>query len=165
MKVMKYLLSLFAVVVLMSCQTQKSASNYSKIEYETTPCFGFCSVFKMTINPDRTAVFEAERFNFEEGHSKDAFSKPREGTFKTTIKAEDYAKLVRMLDRLNAKSLNDKYGNYNITDLPTSFLRLNYKDGSSKNIEDYGKDGTKELAEVYKFIADLRKNQNWKKVE
>ncbi|MGL6037881.1 MAG: DUF6438 domain-containing protein, partial [Soonwooa sp.] len=133
---MKYLLSLFAVVVLMSCQTQKSASNYSKIEYETTPCFGFCSVFKMTINPDRTAVLEAERLNFEDGHSKDAFSKPREGTFKTTIKAEDYAKLVAMLDRLNAKSLNDKYGNHNITDLPTSFLRLNYKDGSSKNIED-----------------------------
>mgnify|MGYP007112293733 CR=1 FL=1 len=35
----------------------------------------------------------------------------------------------------------------------------------SMEIEDYGKNGTKELAKVYKFIADLRKNQDWKKVE
>ena len=69
-----------------------------------------------------------------------------------------------MLDRLKAKSLKDKYGSRNITDLATSYLRIKYNDGSSKNIEDYGKNGTKELAEVYNFIAELRKNQDWKKV-
>ena len=162
---MKYLLSLFAFVVLMSCQAQKNQSKYSTIEFETTPCYGFCSVFKMTINADRTAVFEAERFNFGENFSKDDFSKPREGTFKTTIKAEDYKKLTALLNKLNPKSLNNKYGDRNITDMATSFLRIKYKDGTSKNIEDYGGNGSKNLREVYDFIRELRKNQDWKKIE
>ena len=163
---MKYLLTLCAFVFLVSCTTsQKVASQYSKVEYEATPCFGFCPVFKMTINEDRTAVFEAEHFNFNDKPSKDEFSKPREGTFKGTIKEEDYKKLITLLDGLNVKSLNDKYGTKNITDLPTSYLRINFADGTSKKVEDYGKRGSEKLSEVYKFFENLRKNQQWTKIQ
>lgn len=162
---MKYLLSLCAFVLLFSCTSQKVDSKYSKIEYEATPCFGFCPVFKITINPDRTAVFEAEHFNFNDKPSKDEFSKPREGTFKGTIKEEDYNKLIGLLDGLNVKTLNDKYGERNITDLPTSYLRINFADGTAKNVEDYGKHGSEKLSEVYHFFENLRKNQQWTKVK
>ncbi|GAA5098327.1 hypothetical protein GCM10023210_34380 [Chryseobacterium ginsengisoli] len=140
-------------------------SKYSRIEYEATPCFGSCPIFKITINPDRTAVFEAEHFNFSKGFSKGEFDKPREGTFKGTIKEPDYNKLIALLDGLDVKNLNDKYGERNVTDLPTSYLRINFADKTSKTVEDYGKKGTEKLVEVYKFFEDLRNNQQWTKVK
>lgn len=148
-----------------SCNSQKMTSKYAAIEYEAGPCFGSCPIYKMTINPDRTAVLEAEHFNFSEGFSKGEFDKPREGTFKTTIKEEDYKKLTALLDGLNLKTLNDKYGNRNVTDMATSYLRIKFSDGSEKNIEDYGKRGTEKLMEVYQVFEDLKKSQNWEKVK
>ena len=163
---MKYLLSLFSIIFLFSCTTQKmSSSKYSTIEYEAGACFGSCPIYKMTIKADRTAVLEAEHFNFSKGFSKGEFDKPREGTFKTTIKEVDYKKLITLLDGLDLKSLSDKYGSRNITDLSTSYLRVKFNDGSSKNIEDYGKRGTEKLKIVYQFFEDLKHNQQWEKVE
>ena len=63
------------------------------------------------------------------------------------------------------KNLNEKYGERNITDLPSSHLRINFADGTSKHVEDYGKKGTEKLTEVYKFFEDLRTNQQWTKVK
>lgn len=162
---MKYLVAIFASILLLSCASQKADSKYSQIEYEAGPCFGSCPMFKITINPDRTAVFEAEHFNFSKGFNKSDFDKPREGTFKGTIKEEDYKKLTALIDGLNVKSMNDKYGSRNITDMATSYLRIKFADGTSKEVEDYGKKGTEKLVEVYKFFEDLRTNQDWKKVE
>lgn len=162
---MKFVFSLFAFVLLMSCTTQKSSNQYSKIEYEAGACFGFCPIYKMTINPDRSAVLEAERFNFSKGNSKDDFSKPREGTFTTTIKKEDFDKLVVLLNELNPKSLNDYYGNKNVTDLPSSYLRLDFIDGSKKQVQDYGKNGSEKLKAVYNAFEDLKKSQTWTKIK
>lgn len=162
---MKYVFSLLAFVLLISCTTQKNSSQFSKIEYEAGPCFGFCPIYKMTINPDRTAVLEAERFNFSKGNSKDDFSKPREGTFTATIKKEDFDKLVILLNDLDAKTLNDYYGNKNVTDLPTSYLRLDFTDGSKKQIQDYGKNGSDKLKAVYNAFEDLKTSQSWTKIK
>ncbi len=162
---MKYLFGLLTVMLLFSCSSQKNSSKYSTIEYEAGACFGSCPIFKITINPDRSAVLEAEHFNFSKEFSKAEFSKPREGTFKGTIKEEDYNKLLALLDGLDIKKLNGKYGERNVTDLPTSYLRINFTDNTSKTVEDYGKKGTEKLAEVYKFFEDLRTNQQWTKVK
>lgn len=160
---MRFLLSLLAFSFFVSCSSQKTASEFSNIEYEAGPCFGFCPMYKMTIDSNRSAVLEAERFNFSQGNSREDFSKPREGTFTAKITAEDYAKLTAMLDELNAKSLKNFYGDKNMTDLPTSYLRLKYTDGTSKVIEDYGKSGTPQLEEVYQFFESLKKSQTWTK--
>lgn len=160
---MKYLLSLFAFILIMSCTTQNT-EKLSKIEYEAGACFGFCPIFKMTINPDRTAIIEAERFTFTEGRTQSDITE-KEGTFKATIKAEDYNKLVSMLEGANLKSLKSFYGNKNVTDLPTAYLTVHYPDGTSKKIEDYGKGGTEKLNEIYDFLEDFRKNQQWTKVD
>ncbi|MDY0931615.1 DUF6438 domain-containing protein [Chryseobacterium sp. CFBP8996] len=162
---MKYLFSLFSIIILFSCTSQKMSSKYSTIEYEAGACFGSCPIFKITINPDRTAVLEAEHFNFSKEFSKGEFDKPREGTFKTTIKEKDYKKLTALIDDLNVKNLSEKYGTRNITDLPTSYLRIKFEDESSKNIEDYGKRGSEKLSILYKFFEDLKHNQQWEKVQ
>jgi hypothetical protein len=161
---MKYLLSLFSFAMLMSCATT-SSSKYSKIQYEAGACFGFCPIFKLTVNPNRTAVIEAERFTFTDGKSKDDFSGPKEGTFKATIKEGDYNKLVTLLDGLDLKTLKDNYGSKNVSDLPTAHLKITFSDGSTKHIEDYGKHGTEKLDALYDFIENLRKTQTWTKVE
>jgi len=160
---MKYFLVLLSLVFLASCATP-ATSNYTKIEYNAEACFGFCPIFKITVNPDRTAVIDAERFTFTEGRTKDDFSGPKEGIFKTTIKQADYHKLTSLLDDLDLKNLKGYYGNKNITDLPTAHLRVTFTDGSSKHIEDYGKGGTEKLDELYTFIEDLRKTQTWTRV-
>ncbi|MDQ0067273.1 DUF6438 domain-containing protein [Chryseobacterium lathyri] len=162
---MKYILSLCAFIFLLSCTTQKTDSQYAKIEYQAGACFGSCPIFTMTINPDRTAILEAEHFNFSKDFSKDEFSKSLEGTFQGVIKEGDYNKLVSLLNGLDVKNLKDKYGTKNITDLPTSYLRINFTDGTSKNIEDYGKRGSEKLRETYMFIEELRHNQQWTKVK
>lgn len=157
-------MTLVAAMMLLSCTVQNN-SKYSKIQYEAGACFGFCPIFKMTVNPDRTAVIEAERFTFTEGNTKADFSAPKEGTFKAKISETDYSKLVSMLDALNVKSLKGYYGEKNISDLPTSHLNITFSDGTTKHIEDYGKSGTERLRELYEFIEGLRKTQTWTKVD
>ena len=161
---MKYLSTLLFSLFLLSCSTQNSIK-YSKIQYEAGACFGFCPIFKLIINPDRTAVIEAEHFTFTKGNSKGEFSQPKEGTFRATIKENDFIKLITLLDNANLNSLKDAYKNKNVSDLPTSYLRINFANGSSKNIEDYGKNGTPKLREIYDFMESLRMSQTWVKVK
>ncbi len=160
---MKYL-PVFMLILLSSCATPNK-TNYSKIEYEAGACFGFCPIFKMTINPDKTAIIDAERFTFYEGNSKADFSKPKEGTFKTTLDQESFDKLIEMLDSLNLKSLKNDYGDRNITDLPTSYLTVTFNDHSVKQVEDYGKNGNEDLSRLYLFIESLTKTQTWTKLK
>jgi hypothetical protein len=160
---MKYLFTLFLSIILLSC-TLKNTTKYSKIQYEAGACFGFCPIFKMTINPDRTAVIEAEHFTFTEGRSKGEFSEEREGTFTATLKEADYQKMITLLEGANIPSLKDEYKNRNVSDLPSSFLRINFADGTTKNIEDYGKNGTPKLREIYDFMEGMRKTQTWTKI-
>lgn len=162
---MKYLFAIITSLFLFSCATQNSASKYSKIEYEAGPCFGSCPIYKMTIKADRTAVLEAEHFNFSKGFSKGEFDKPREGTFTTTVSPEEYKKLTAALDDLNLMSLNAKYGSRNVTDLPTGYLRIMMNDGRKKDIEDYGKRGTKKLQELYEQFENLKTSQKWTKIK
>lgn len=161
---MKFFLALVSFAFLLSCNSQK-ATKYSVVEYEAGPCFGFCPIFKMKINPDHSAIIEAERFTFTEGRTKDDGYGKKEGTFKATVKNQDYQKLISLLDAANLKSLKNKYGNHIITDLPTAHLTVQYTDGSTKKIEDYGKGGTEKLSEIYQFLEDLRKTQTWTKVQ
>ena len=159
-KTIKYILCLSAFLIIVSCATSNKTSEFSKIEYSAGPCFGFCPIFKMTINSDRTATFQAERFNF----SRNTESEKSEGSFKGKIDQEHYNQLISLLDSL-PKDLKEDYGNKNVTDLPTSNLKLNYKDGTIKKIQDYGKSGTPELMKIYQFFEDLKTNQIWTKIE
>lgn len=147
---------------ILSCAPQNS-SKYAKIQYEAGACFGFCPIFKITINPDRTAVIEAESNTFTKSNTRGGSSEEREGTFTATLKEADYQKMITLLDGANLTSLKDEYKNRNVSDLPSSFLRINFSNGTSKNIEDYGKNGTPKLREIYDFMEGLTKTQTWTK--
>lgn len=161
---MKYLLSLLAFIGIISCSTSQ-VSKYSKIEYEVGPCFGFCPVYKLTISPDRSATLEAERFNFSEGGSKDDFSKPREGTYKATISKEDYQQLVMMMDDADIKTLKNSYIDERIMDASKSYLRVDFSDGSKKTVQVSAGEKPQKLVNLIKYITELKKKQDWKKVK
>lgn len=161
---MKYLFSLIVLLGLMSCKTSQT-SNYSKIEYEVGPCFGFCPTYKITIDSKRNAILEAEHFNFTEGGSKDDMNKPREGTFKSVISVEDYQKLLTLTDAADVKTLKDSYIDKRIMDASKTNLRVFFSDGTKKDISMSAGEKPEKLTTLYTYIDELKKNQKWEKVK
>ncbi len=127
------------------------AKNYNiqKIEYETTMCFGTCPVFKLTINSDHSAKYDALKFN-----------KP-DGEFNGTIDAKTYSELVELLNYIDFPNLKENYS-VGWTDDQTCTLKITYDNGKTKTITDYGKIGTYGLDRVYSILFSLRQNQKWK---
>ncbi len=159
---MKYLLSLFIIFGLRSCTTSQT-SKYSKIEYEVGPCFGFCPIYKIIINPDRTAILEAEHYNFTEGERGQPDT-PREGTFKSTISKEDFDKLISLTDAAEVKTLKESYEDKRIMDASISYLRIYFSDGSKKEIKLSAGEKPEKLKALYAYISELKQNQKWQKV-
>ena len=149
---------------LMSCATSQT-SKYSKIEYEVGPCFGFCPTYKITIDSDRNAILEAERFNFTKGGSKDDFSKPREGTFKAVISKEDYQKLITLANAADVKTLKNSYIDKQIMDASKVDLRVFFTDGTKKEIQLSAGEKPEKLIAFYSYIHELKKKQKWEKVK
>ncbi len=161
---MKYLLSLFVFLALMTCNSSQ-VSKYSKIEFQEGPCFGFCPTYKIIITPDRNAVLEAERFNFSEGGSREDFNKPREGTFKSQISKEDFQKLISLIDEANVKSLGNAYEDKMIMDASRSYLRVYFSDGSKKEITISSGEIPEKLDTLCSFIREVKTGQKWEKVK
>lgn len=159
---MKYLFSLFIILGLMSCTTSQT-SKYSKIEYEVGPCFGFCPIYKIIINPDRTAILEAEHYNFTQGE-RGQLDTPREGTFKSTISKEDFDKLISLTDAAEVKTLKDSYEDKRIMDASISYLRVYFSDGNKKEIKMSAGEKPEKLKALYAYISELKQNQKWQKV-
>lgn len=159
---MKTILATLALLFIFSC-APKNALQYSKIEYSAGACYGFCPVFKLEIASDRRATIEAESNTFTETKTRGT-AETKEGTFKATLKEADYNTLVKLLNGLKLETLKDSYKNRNVSDLPSSNLNITFSNGNTKSIEDYGKNGTPELKEVYTFLENLRKTQSWTRV-
>lgn len=120
------------------------------IQVETTRCFGACPVFKMTINNDRTATYEAIKFN-----------QNQEGTYTGTIKEKDFARLQVLIKRTNYANLQDTFRMEQVSDMPSITLHIPHE-GKVKTIYDYGEKGTPQLEALYTFLTDLRTNQEWR---
>lgn len=168
MKNYRFILAgMMAFVFLISCSTQKATDtttsmkyDIERIEYFTSACFGMCPQFKMEINKDRTAVYEAVRFNF-----KQDFEAPYpEGTFTSKISKQDYDSLIQKLNSMDFPMLEDRY-RVPYTDAQTGNLKIIYDGGKEKVITDYGMRGTPELEDIYELFLDLRTNQDWRRVE
>lgn len=162
---MKYILSLIGLLLIVSCGSQNTKSPYSQIEYEVGPCFGFCPVYKIMIDDHRKVTLDAIRYNFSNDKNMSDKIPKHEGIFTRKITLEEYEKLVTLLNKAQLKTLKDKYTNKEIMDMSTVYLRVKFSDGSTKNIQDYGKRGPQELKEIYDFIQTLKDSKNWKEVE
>lgn len=160
---MKYLFSLFIILGLISC-TASQTSKYSKIEYEVGPCFGFCPIYKIIINADKTAILEAEHFNFSKGEGRGDLDKPREGTYRSIISKEDFDKLMTLADQANVKSLKGNYEDQRIMDASRTSLSIFFSDGSLKNIAMSAGEKPENLVKLVQYIIQLKEKQNWKKI-
>lgn len=124
---MRYLLSFILLAGLMSCNSSQ-VSKYSKIEYEVGPCFGFCPIYKIIINADKTTILEAEHFNFSKGEGRGDLDKPREDTYRSVISKEDFYKLMTLADQANVKSLKGNYEDQRIMDASRTSLSIFFSD-------------------------------------
>lgn len=144
---MKLYFYLAPICLLLNC----SSPNYEikKVQFHAGVCFGTCPDFTITINEDRSAVYEAKIYN------------PTKGVFKTTIHQEQFDSLKMLIMKSNFFQLKNEY-TVQITDLPSFSLTVQQASGQTKTIEDYGASGPDKLTKIYDFISSLRISQDWK---
>lgn len=130
-----------------------------QIEYSSKACHGTCPVFDLILNPDAKSTFIAKYFNFSRGKN---INRNEEGYFEADLKTEDYSELCEIINFLQVKNLEEYYYSSGLHN-PESILKVHFKDGSIKTIEDYGKMGTNGLVYLYNKLSALRFNQDWKK--
>ncbi|MFK7750840.1 MAG: DUF6438 domain-containing protein [Kordia sp.] len=134
----------------------------SKIEFRANGCHGACAVFELVLNDDSNATFKAEHYNFSKEPITDFNDK--EGYFKTTIDKEKHAEICKIIEYLQIKNREDRYfsGSFHH---PSCVLKVHFKNGSAKTIDDIGLVGSNGLYYLYTKFYDLRFNQDWKKVD
>lgn len=154
------LLTCLCINLLTACNNQKrlpatggkelstAAQHIQQIYVATSPCNGTCPVFKMTVNADRTAAYEAIANN------------KKQGLFRATLSNRDYEKLVQLLERTGFEQLPERFTRP-VTDLPAVTLKIVYDKGKTKAIYDYGLQGTKALEDFYGFVFSLADGQEW----
>ncbi len=120
-----------------------------QVSFRTGACFGSCPIFELRLNRDGTASYYAEEYNDQQGR------------FAATIAPIQVAELWHLLNYLNFPRLRNFY-NVGVTDQATCILTITYANGQVKTIEDYGKEGTLGLRQVYRLLFALRTTQAWK---
>ncbi|MGI4871264.1 MAG: DUF6438 domain-containing protein [Janthinobacterium lividum] len=121
----------------------------ARISFSASTCYGSCPVFKLTIGPDRTATYQAIRYN------------NKQGQFRGVIDLNAYDQLLATLAYLHLTSLQDAYA-VTWTDDQTMQLEVTFTNGQVKRIKDYGGVGTQGLANLYNQLFALRETQAWK---
>jgi Domain of unknown function (DUF6438) len=135
---------------------QVTAHKIEKIEYSTSPCFGTCPVFKLALNADKSATWNAEMYNKMK-------EKEFKGAFKATLADTEYQEIIDLLNYLDFEKLKDSYA-VEWTDDQTAYLKITYDNGKIKSIRDYGLIGTFGLGRVHQWMFKLREIQKWVKI-
>lgn len=133
--------------------TSPNVHRIEKVEYSTTMCFGTCPVFKIEMNADKTATWNAEMYN-------EIANKVVKGNFKTKIDDQHFNEIIDLLNYIDFEKLNSSYA-VSWTDDQTSTLTITYDGGKTKSISDYGLIGTYGLNRIYQLFFELRENQKW----
>jgi hypothetical protein len=125
------------------------------IEFETTPCFGSCPVFKLTINTGQKAYLQTSQYNdIFGGKLKDGMR------YVGSIDDDNWQMITGLLNYIDFVSLKSKY-EVSWTDDQSCTLTVTYNNGHTKTIDDYGLIGTHGLARLYRLLFNLRSNQQW----
>jgi hypothetical protein len=121
-----------------------SDKEVTRIDFKTDRCFGTCPVFEMTIDKN----FDVEYNGLEFVDKK--------GKYKLRINTQDWDYITSLIRNLKIEDLKDNYS-IDWTDHQTAFLTVVFKDGTKKNITDYGLAGTFGLAALYDYFFELSK--------
>jgi hypothetical protein len=122
--------------------------NIKRISISTSGCFGTCPIFEMVVASSGDASYNARQYNEEKGD------------FKCEMDKGALSNLFNLANYINFKLLKDRYA-VNWTDDQTATLKITFRDGTSKNISDYGLIGTFGLERLYDTLFALRKSQEW----
>ena len=123
----------------------KKASNVTldQITLSKEPCFGSCPINSVSIDKDGQIYFYGESYN-----SKNGF-------FQGKINPIIFEELVKDLNKINFNHYKNDYGNYNITDLPSTSVSFIQEGKVYKSIYDYGNASPKELQGILTRISYL----------
>ena len=119
------------------------SQSIESIEFSTTECLGTCPVFELTITKDGSVRYKGIKFV------------NRIGNFNLRMTPADLTYLTALLAAIDLPRLKEDYL-VDYTDAPTAYLTVLYANGQTKNITDYGLQGTYGLMTVYSFLYSLR---------
>ena len=158
---MKLLMYSFFVLLIAPCNSSKKLAkaedpkcDNSKVMiiYQTTPCFGRCPIYTLTINGEtKTATFVGEQ------HTE------KIGTYTRTVSDKELNAFVKTFEDAKFTSLNDDYLG-NITDFPIKYITYT-NNGQTKKIKE--RSGAPEaLINVEKTLSEYANSvEGWKKTE
>lgn len=138
----------FAVLFLISCESNPYAN--SVIEMNTTPCFGACPEYDITINGTGLATYNGKRYA------------PRAGNFTKQLTAEETKTLFDAFVAADFFAFEDEYTS-TISDLPTTFISFSHE-GQTKKIKDYYGAPDK-LDDLENRVEAIGKSEGWEKME
>lgn len=149
---------LFTVVFLISCRTQKEATESKMVELkhwmtlEKFPCFGHCQVFKISLYKNGLAILEGREYL------------EKTGVFFTELKSDKMLKLKRMSEDLNLSGYQNEYM-VNIADLPIT--QLQFFDNHGAKIKDVKANSNLPdgLHYMSKTVSDLIQSEKWTQVQ
>lgn len=127
-------------------------NNYqiSYFSVETKGCYGLCPTYKLQVWADGKARYEAYAYTEVEGN------------FKGTVSADKLNRIKSLINYITISKLRDDY-RVAWTDDVTAVLKVGFKNGTVKEITDYGMIGTHGLSQLYNLIDELRTSEKWSK--
>lgn len=151
MKTITILVALVAIVFIAWSCKEKGTSNYrykaeSVIEMRTTPCYGRCPVYSVSIDGLGMANYEGKRFVDREGKHKKQFN------------AQETNDIFKTFEELDLWKYKDEYVG-DVTDLPTTYLTFTHN-GKTKKIRMYY-DVPAELRALAKQVEEMTKTEGW----
>ncbi len=112
-----------------------------------TACFGHCPVYTVTIYGSGRVEFRGENYV------------ARKGVFLDSIPQEDVNRLVHALHSKGFFSMQDRYDNRHITDLPATITA--FESGTTKkSVYDYH-GAPEQLREIERLIDDIARTEQW----
>lgn len=125
---MKKPLLFLAIAALSACGAKRDISYLQKrgseftLTVKTTPCFGKCAVYDLTIVESGLAVYDGQHFPDTEGE-----------VFKP-LPTEELDSIREILSANNFFALDSVYDNASVTDLPSMTIKLELGNGTEHQV-------------------------------
>lgn len=123
--------------------------DFQKLVFSTTRCYGRCPVFKVEIDRNRLARYEAIEFP------------SKTGVLKTTIDPKSHQDLWALLGYINFMQIPGNQHHLNI-DLSTYTLTVTDAAGHTKTIQDSDLTRNPGLHQIFDLLLRLPDTQSWK---
>lgn len=141
-------LILLALFTLSACSGYKHRYQKSSIEVETTPCFGACPIYVLTINGNGDAQLNNKMFT------------PTTGIFTNKFDAKEINNLFKELESLDWDNYSDSYETY-YSDLPGTLVTYKHKKVIKQISIPGGAEAPEELLNMIKELKEYTKKEDW----